>query len=480
MSHQDIGVLAEAPPKNRQAGIAMAIIAMARFMVVLDGTIMIVALPSIDNSLHMSASSLGWVLNAYALTFGGFMLVAGRIGDAYGRKDVFRVGLILFGVASVLGGIATTGTTLILARAVQGIGAAVATPGALSLLVSTFRKEELRTKALGVYGAATGLAAVLGLLLGGLLTTYASWRWVLFVNVPVVLAILVGLGSLVEGERVRVKIDIPGALAVTAGIGSLTFAVARASDHGWKDRPVIALLAAAAVLLAAFTLLQIKSKNPMIPREVVSDPGRVAANIVTFISYSGNIASYFFLTLYFQQILGYSALRTGLMYLPMAIGFGIGAGIATQLMAKTSEKIVLCAGLAISSAAWVALSFLTPHSSVYAFILPMFAIAGIGMGFTAVSSTGLGVRGIDSSEAGIGSALLTASSQVGSALGLAVLTTVAATATSHALDMHPIKDALTQGYSAAFIVVTGLCILCIGITLSMVKPTVQSPTEFAQ
>jgi MFS family permease len=324
MSKQEIGVLAETDsPKSAQAGIAMMIIALARFMVVLDGTIMIVAPPAIDRSLHVLATNLNWVLNAYSLTFGGLMLVAGRVGDKLGRKKVFRFGLIVFGVASALGGLSTTGTELILARALQGVGAAIATPGTLSLLVSTFRTEDQRIKALGVYGAATGMASVLGLLLGGLLTTYASWRWVLFVNIPVVLAILVGIGVLVEGEPDRAKIDLPGAVTATLGVGSLIFAINRVGDRGWGDAAVIALLFAAAVLLAAFALIQAKSRAPMIPREVLNDPGRVAGNVVTFIFYSGMIATYFFLTLFFQQVLGYSALKTGLMYLPLAVGFGI-------------------------------------------------------------------------------------------------------------------------------------------------------------
>jgi MFS family permease len=258
MSMQESGTAADGPiQKNTQAGIAMVVVALARFMVVLDGTIMIVALPSIDRSLHMSPANLNWILNADALTFGGLMLVAGRVGDALGRKNVFRFGLIMFGVASLAGGLSTTGTALILARAVQGIGAAVATPGALSLLVSTFPEGEKRTKALGVYGAATGLAALMGLLLGGLLTTYANWRWVLFVNIPVVLAITIGVGALKEGERDRVKVDLPGAITSTLGIGALIFAVNRVADHGWGDTTVIALLVAGAVLLAAFALIQI-------------------------------------------------------------------------------------------------------------------------------------------------------------------------------------------------------------------------------
>ncbi|MGI8329959.1 MFS transporter [Actinomadura scrupuli] len=479
MSMQESGTVADGPMrKNAQSGIAMVVVALARFMVVLDGTIMIVALPSIDRSLHMSTANLNWVLNAYALTFGGLMLVAGRVGDALGRKNVFRFGLIVFGVASLVGGLSTSGTALILARAMQGIGAAVATPGALSLLVSTFPEGEKRTKALGVYGAATGLAALMGLLLGGLLTSYANWRWVLFVNIPVVVAIIIGLGVLKEGERDRVKVDLPGAITSTLGIGSLIFAVNRVADHGWGDTTVIAFLVAGAVLLAAFALIQIKSRVPMIPREVMNDPGRLAANIVTFLYYSGSVATYFFLTLFYQQVLGYSALKTSLMYLPLVVGFGLAAGIAPKLKAIASEKLALSAGLAVIAGGSVIFSFITPHSSILAFVLPASLLTGIGLGVTAVISTGIGVRGIDDSEAGIGAALLTASSQVGSALGLAVIATVATTATRHAARMSSMKDALTSGYSAGFLTAAGLYAVCIIISLAVIKPMKQqSPSN---
>ncbi|WP_405484890.1 MFS transporter [Nocardia sp. NBC_00511] len=467
---------------SAQATVAMVIIALARFMVVLDGTIMIVSLPSIDRSLHISAADLNWVLNAYALTFGGFLLVAGRVGDALGRKNVFRAGLILFGVASLFGGLSGSGTELIIARAVQGIGAAIATPGALSLLVSTFPDEKRRTRALGIYGAATGLAALMGLLLGGVLTTYANWRWVLFVNIPVVLAILVGLGVLREGARVRIKIDLPGAVSSTLGIGALVYAVDRAGDRGWGNTFTIVFLLVGVALLAVFAVVQRVSAEPMIPRQVIADPGRIGANIVTFLYYSGSVATYFFLTLNCQQVLNYSAIRTGLVFLPLAIGFGIAAGIAPQLKARTSERAALSIGLGIVALGSVMFSLLTPHSSIWTLVFPASVATGIGLGITAVISTGIGVRGIDDSEAGVGSALLTASSQVGSALGLAVLATIATTATRHAAAMTSPKDALTEGYSAGFLAAAGLYVLCIIIALVVIKPmnppaTARSPLE---
>lgn len=462
---------AVAPP-DRRLGVATWVIAVARFMVVLDGTIMIVAIPSIDTSLNMSASNLNWVINAYSLTFGGLMLVAGRVGDVLGRKNVFRFGLIVFGLASLLGGLAPNGTALILLRALQGIGAAIATPGALSLLVSTFPEGQPRTKALGLYGAMTGMASVMGLLLGGVLTTYVGWRWVLLVNVPIAIAIYLGVGALNEGELERGKIDVPGAITATLGVGSLIFAVNRVGEHGWSDPIVVGGLVLALVLLVAFVAIQRGSREPMIPAGVLNERGRIAANLITFITSAGMFATYYFLTLYMQQVLGYSALRTGLMYLPFAIGFGIAAGgLGPQLLNRASERVALSIPLVLAAGGTVWFSFLTADSNVFAVLIPASLITGLGLGATAVVATGIGVRGIDSSEAGIGSSLLTAGGQVGGALGLAVLATIAASVTTSvsAMGTSP-AEAQTSGFAVAFMVAAGLYVLSLIIGLIVVRP----------
>ncbi|GAB3853839.1 MFS transporter [Dactylosporangium cerinum] len=471
MHQQEHTQAVHAPAPARGLGVATFVISLARFIVVLDGTIMIVALPSIQSSLHIPLSDLNWVINSYSLMFGGLMLVAGRIGDKYGRKNVFRVGLVLFGAASLAGGLASDGTWLIALRAVQGIGAALATPGALSLLVSTFPEGKARARALGLYGAATGLAAVTGLLAGGVLTTYAGWEWVLFVNVPIVAAVLLGVGRLVEPAPKRISIDVPGALAGTLGIGALILGVNRVGEHGWSDSVVIACLAAATVLLSGFVLTQRISAAPMIPREVLSDRGRVGANVVTFIQSAGMFTTYFFLTLYMQEVLGYSALRTGLMYLPFAVGTGLAAGaLGPQLLQRLSERAALSTGLLVAAAGTGWFCCITPESSIYAVLIPASVVTGAGIGIVATTGTSIGVRGIDSSEAGIGSAMLTAGGQVGGALGLAVLATVAASTTRHVAVDHSMKDALTSGYVAGFGIAAGLYLLCVAITLVTVKP----------
>jgi EmrB/QacA subfamily drug resistance transporter len=464
--------LTSPPTDNRRLHVATLVIAVARFMVVLDGTIMIVALPSIERSLHMSASNLAWVINAYSLTFGGLMLVAGRVGDVLGRKNVFRFGLAVFGLASLLGGLSPNGTDLILLRGLQGIGAATATPGALSLLVSTFPAGQARTKALGLYGAATGMASVMGLLLGGVLTTYASWRWVLFVNVPIAIALIMGVNALVEGELERVKVDVVGAITATLGIGSLIFAVNRVSTDGWGDSIVVVCLAFALVLLVAFVITQRTSRAPMIPPGVLNERGRASANIITFITAAGMFATYYFLTLYMQQVLGYTALRTGLMYLPFAVGFGIAAGgLGPQLLTRLSERAALSTGLLVAAGGMLWFSFITAESNIFAVLLPASLITGMGLGITTVVATSVGVRGIDNSEAGVGSSLLTAGSQVGGALGLAVLASVASTATRrHAAHGARAGDALTHGYTIAFLIAAGLYVASLVVALCTIQP----------
>ncbi|WP_063762331.1 MFS transporter [Streptomyces sp. NRRL F-5123] len=477
----DVPVAVADPAPVGGRGMAILVIALARFIVVLDGTIMTVALPTIQRSLDISQANLDWVISAYSLTFGGLMLLAGRLGDVYGRKLMFRIGVVLFGLASLGGGLAGNGTTLILFRGLEGIGAAIATPGALSLLVSTFPEGQQRTKAFGLYGAATAMGAVMGLLAGGVLTTYAGWRWVLFVNIPIVIVILLGVNKLVDLDTRRSRIDVWGALTVTLGIGALIYGINRVGLHGWSDPTVIGCMIATVVLLAVFVYFERSGDLPMIPREVLSDPGRVGANIVTLVMSIGIFSSYYFLTLYMQQVLGYSAVRTGLMYLPFAVGAGLAAGsVGPQLLARTAPQIALSSGLVLASAGTVWFCFITPDSGVFEVLIPASVVSGVGVGIMQVVSTAIGVRGIDSSEAGIGSALLTAGGQVGGALGVALLGTVAATTTHHAAAGTSPADALTNGYVAGFKVAVGLYLLCVVITFLTIRPVKEGQQQMPQ
>lgn len=460
-----------APQGDRRLGLASLIIATARCMLVLDGTIMIVALPSIQTALRLPTADLNWVISGYALTFGGLLLVAGRAGDVFGRKTVFRIGLIVFTLASLLGGLSTGGVELIIARAVQGAGAAITAPAALSLLATTFPPGPARMKAFGLYGAMGGLGSVLGLLLGGALTGYLGWRWVLFVNIPIAIAVLLGMNVLVDGERDRVRLDLPGAVTATLGVGALVFAINRVSDHGWTDHVVLGCLVAAVLLLVAFLLVQRRSSSPMVPGRVLADRGRLGANLITFIVACGMFATYYFLTLYMQQVKGYSPMTTGLMYLPFALGFGIAAGgIGPKLLVKASERGALVAGLVLAIGGMGWFSMLTPEANVLAVLLPAQLVTGLGLGITFVAATATGVRAVPPADTGVASGLLNAGQQVGGAVGLAVLATVAAAVTGHVAHGTSVADGLTHGYTVGFLVGGALYVVSLVIALLTVKP----------
>jgi EmrB/QacA subfamily drug resistance transporter len=454
-----------APSGEQKLGLALLVIAAAQLMLVLDGTIVNVALPSIQRSLNFPQSDLNWVLTAYALTFGGLLMVGGRAGDLFGRKRVFRAGVVVFTLASLLGGLATTEGMLLAARALQGVGAAVAAPTALSLLATTFPAGPARNKALGVYGAVGGLGSVIGLLLGGALTDYLSWRWVLFINIPIAVAVLIGTGVLIEGDREHGRIDLPGAITVTAGLGSLVFAINWANTHSWTAAYTLFGFAAAAVLLVAFLIIQRLGTAAMLPPRVIRDRGRFGANVVMFLTGAGMFATFYFLTLYMQVIKDYSPMRTGVAYLPFAAGIILAAaGIGPRLLSLFSERTVTITGLLLAATGMAWFSALTPTTSPFAALLPAQLVAGIGAGLALVTTTIVGVRGVALQDTGIASGLLNTSQQIGSAVGLAVLVTIASAATRSRLPGTPLPDALTHGYSVGVMVGGALYLAAVVIT----------------
>ncbi|MFD1659486.1 MFS transporter [Streptomyces caeni] len=468
--------VAEAPSAaGGRHGLALLIIATAQCMLTLDGTIMNVALPSVQRALHLAVADLNWVITIYALTFGGLLLVGGRAGDVFGRRKVFRIGLVVFAVASLIGGLATSGSALIAARALQGIGAAIIAPTALSLLATTFPPGPARNKAFGVYGAMGALGSVLGLLLGGSLTEYLSWRWVLFVNVPIAIAVLMGTSSLVEGERQRVKVDLPGAIAATAALGSLVYAINRAASEGWGDRLTVGFLAVAAVLMIAFVLIQRASAAPMIPSRVLKERGRVGSNLIMFLAGACMFATFYFLTLYMQVVKGYSPMQTGLAYLPFALGIGIAAGgIGPQLLSRVSERTVIVLGLLLATVGMGWFSVLTPQSNLFAALLPAQLVVSVGLGLTFVTTTMIGVRGVAPEDTGIASGLLNTSQQVGGAVGLAVLATIASTVTSNAAKGGaPTAADLTDGYTVGFVVGGGFYLAALIVGSLTIRAAVQ-------
>ncbi|MFI6457353.1 MFS transporter [Streptosporangium amethystogenes] len=439
-------------PTGRKLGLALPVIAAAQLMLVLDGTIVVVALPSIQDALHLAQSDLNWVLTAYALTFGGLLLVGGRAGDLFGRRRIFRLGLVVFTLASLVGGLATTGTLLITARALQGIGAALAAPAALSLLTTTFPAGPERNRALGVYGAMGGLGSVVGLLLGGALTEYLSWRWILFVNVPIALAVLAGTGVLVEGGRDSGKADLPGAITATLGLGSLVYAINRANTDGWTDEVALTCGVVAAMLLAAFLRIQRRGTDPMLPPAILADRGRAGANLIMFLMGAGMLATFYFLTLYMQVVKGYPPMRTGLAYLPFALGIGAGAGaLGPLLLARASERTVTMGGMLLAAVGMAWFGLLTPGQNALAVLLPAQLVAGLGLGAGIVAITVAGVRGVAPRDTGIASGLINTTQQIGGALGLAVLAAVAAAATAGQPAGTALPSALTHGYTSGII-----------------------------
>ncbi|MEW2636198.1 MFS transporter [Streptomyces sp. NPDC048389] len=467
---------AAAPPQpGGRLGLALLVIAAAQLMLVLDNTIVAVALPSMQSALHLSESSLGWIVTAYALAFGGLLLAGGRAGDLFGRRRVFRTGLIVFTAASLLGGLAQSGELLIAARVLQGVGAAIAAPTALSLLATTFPAGPARNKALGVYGAMGGLGSVAGLLLGGVLTEYLSWRWVMFVNIPIALAVLIGTGVLIEGKRERGQVDVPGAISATAGFGALVYAITRAGEKGLGDPVTLTGLAVALVLLATFVIIQRASRAPMIPRGVLADKSRVGANLIMFLVGAGMLATFYFLTLYMQVVKGYAPMVTGLAYLPFALGMGIAAGgIGPQLLAKLPERTVIALGLVVGIAGMVWFSLLEPGQNPLLTLLPAQLVVGLGLGMVFVAVTIISVRGVAPQATGAASGLVNTAQQIGGAIGLAILAAAATVVTENHLPGN-LPDALTTGYSYGFLLGAGLYLLALVTALITIPATAPQP-----
>ncbi|WP_317697784.1 MFS transporter [Aeromicrobium sp. REDSEA-S32_B7] len=325
-------------PGVTRPGLALAVIAGAQFMVVLDGTIMNIALSSIQQAFDMSGVLLAWVVNAYALAFGGFLLLGGRLGDVLGRVAIFRVGLVLFAGASLLGGLAWSQEVLIGARVLQGMGAAIVAPAALALIATSF-EGQARGRAMGLYGAMAGLGSTAGLLFGGVLTSYASWRWVLLVNIPIAVALFLGARYLRSGERHHSELNVPSAVLGTLGVTSLVYAITRSGEHGWGDPASIALYGAAAVFIGVFVVAQDRVAHPLLPLAILRDRTRAGANVAMLLLGTGMFATYYFFTLYMQQVLGYSAIESALAYLPWATAIFVGSGVlAPRLLPRLPRR----------------------------------------------------------------------------------------------------------------------------------------------
>ncbi len=443
---------------------ALALLAMTQFVIVIDASIVNVALPSIGAHLHFSRDDLSWVVNAYTLTFGGFLLLGGRLADLLGRRRMFMTGLVLFSLASLAGGLAQSEAWLIAARATQGLGAAIVSPAALSIITTTFAEGAERNRALGVWGAVAGAGGAAGVLLGGILTSGLSWRWVLFVNVPI------GIAAATLAPRVLVEsraddgvegFDIPGAVTVTAGLALLVYAVVDAVNVGWGSSSTLLKLAASALLLAAFVAIELRQRNPLMPFSIFRLRTLRGADVVGLLIGMSLFSMFFFISLYLQDVLQFSPIKAGLSYLPLSVTIILSAGAASQLVTEIGFKPTLIAGLLLIAAGLVWFSRVrAPGGSYAADVLGPSIVAGAGLGFSFVPVTIAAVTGTEPQEAGLASGLINTSQQVGGALGLAILATVANSRTQSLLHagVHSTTVALTKGFERAFLVGAGFAV----------------------
>jgi EmrB/QacA subfamily drug resistance transporter len=448
--------------------IALALLCVAQFVVVLDASIVNVALPTVGRALHFSESSLPWVVNAYVLTFGGFLLLGGRVADLIGRRRVFMAGLVLFAFASLFGGLATTAGQLIAARAVQGVGAAMLSPAALSIVTTTFRDGAERNRALGVWGAVAGSGGAAGVLLGGALTQGPGWEWVFWVNVPIGLIAAAIAPSLIAESRAETEtrhFDIAGAVSVTGGLSLLVYALVDANNAGWGSARTIVLLALSAALLGAFAVIERRSRAPLVPFSIFGLRTVSGANVVGLLTGASLFSMFFFISLYMQQVLGYDAIKAGLSYLPLAVSIILAAGIASQLVTRVGFKPVLAAGMALIAGGLLWFSQISVHGSFLADILGPSLLAAVGLGFAFVPVTIAAVSGVDDHEQGLASGMINTAQQVGGALGLAVL---AAISTSVIGSSHD-PAILTRGFHSAFLAGAGIALLGLLATFSLIR-----------
>jgi len=469
------------PQSSTNKWLALALLAAAQFVVVLDASIVNVALPSIGRALDFSQDDLSWVVNAYVLVFGGFLLLGGRLADLLGRRRLFIAGLILFAAASLAGGLAQSAGWLVAARAVQGLGAALLSPAALSLVTVLFAEGSERNKAMGVWGAVAGSGGAVGVLLGGMLTEWAGWEWVLFVNVPIGIAAAMLAPRLLpesknEGER---HFDIAGAVTITAGLSLLVYALVDANDAGWASAQTIGLGAIAVALIGAFYVIERRQKAPLVPF-----PGIFRMRTITGINVSAVLVAaslfsmFFFISLYMQNVLGFSALEAGLAYLPLAVGIIITAGATAGLVTRFGFKPVLVSGLIITAAGLVWFSQVDPNGSYVGDVLFPSLLAAVGLGLAFVSMTVAAVSGVETHETGLASGLINTSQQIGGALGLAILATVANSRIDDlAASGTPQNVALTEGFQSAFLVGAGMAIL--GAILAQVLVSTKASREHA-
>jgi EmrB/QacA subfamily drug resistance transporter len=457
---------------------ALGIIGIAQLMIVLDASVVTIALPSAQRALNISVANRQWVLTAYTLAFGGLLLLGGRIADYVGRKRMFIISLLGFAGASALGGLAQNAAMLFGARALQGAFAAVMAPAALSLLTVTFTEPQERARAFGVYGAIAGSGAAIGLILGGLLTEYASWRWTLLINVPIALiaAVLATFEieeSRAEGNR---RYDLPGAVTVTGGLFALVYGFTRAASDGWGAPVTLSLLGAAVVLLTSFVVLETRSTHPLLPLRVVLDRNRGGSFLASLLVGIALFGTFLFLTFYLQGSLHYSALKTGFAFLPFSVGIIGGATLASRLLPRIGPRALMTGGLVLGAFGLALFTQVGVHTAYLTHVLPAEIIVSVGMGLVFVPLNSTALIGVASSDAGVASAMVNTTQQVGGSLGTALLNTIAASATATYLVAHrhaapALAAGLVHGYTTAFTVSAALLAAAAVAAICLIRTT---------
>ena len=444
--------------EDRRRWLALAVIVTAQFMVVLDIAIVNVALPSIKTDLHFSQENLQWVITAYSIVFGGFLLLGGRLADLLGRRRMFMAGLLLFTVSSLLDGLAWSEGSLIAFRCLQGLGAALLSPAALSILTTTFQEGRERNRALGIWGAVAGSGGAAGVLLGGVLTSTFSWPWIFFVNVPVGAAVVGVSPRLLRESRADLRVryfDFAGAVTITAGLMLLVYGMTRATQHGWDAPATIGLLTASGVLIASFFLIELRSKAPLLPLRILRLRTLAGSNLSGLIAGGAIFSQFLLLTLYMQQVLHYSALKTGVAYIGLTLTTIAFSAVAQGLVTKIGVRRVLPVGVALSAVALVLFAQLPVRGHYFTDLFPAFLISGLGLALAFVPIAIGALTGVRQADAGIASGLINTNQQIGGAIGVAAAVTIATTFTNRYVDTHagisPLSGAaLTHGFGIAF------------------------------
>ena len=467
------------PEVGRRRWLALAVIVAAQFMVVLDVAIVNVALPAIKNDLNFSQESLQWVITAYAILFGGVLLLGGRLSDLLGRRRLFMAGLALFTVFSLLDGLSWSAGSLITFRAIQGLGAALLSPAALSILTTTFREGRERNLALGIWGAASGSGGAAGVLLGGALTSALSWSWIFFINVPAGALVLAVSPWLLKESRADLQhrhFDYAGAASITSGLMVLVYAMTRATQHGWATPTTVTLLTASAFLILGFLLIEARSKAPLLPMRIFRLRTLAASNASGFLMGTAIFSMFFLLTLYMQQVLHYSALKTGVAYIALTVTIVGFSAVGQALVTRVGIRPVLPAGLGLSAVALLLFARVPADGHYWTDLFPAFLLSGLGLALAFVPMSIGGLTGIRPADAGIASGLINTTQQIGGAIGVAIATTVATTATNHFVTDHPGSSvtggaALTHGFQVAFYVLAALAVLGALVAALMIEKT---------